>query len=400
MKKEHIFLCICSVVLLGIIIFWENREAVSVLFKGNEMKPVEEKQVQKAQDKRENTIVIDETGEKRKLYLEEVDTEKKAVFFADANPTSSFSQVMENHYYYMRSDGKRNYVIYKDKGEKVGGFHLEDGYVGNFLISGGAYYVRWMRDFGYKHNIETETKTALVNLKKKTINFLPDIDLINRCPFLYDQYFYIDWKKTVLSYDLSKNGFAKYIGKTDHMKEANHHIVIDSKLYYGLQEGKNVILYRSDLDGKQEEEILSFERKEEYEQEIFIDMDEEYIYCQDFIIPRSGGKMTKIFENSQRNADGTISFSYNKKYIFYIDKDSRIHRVSKEDLSDIILNNRTAKDVKCTEDGIYIQVPNTSAASAKNKKGNKKQETDDPESCDLYYMNLDGKNVEKLQNKG
>ena len=54
-------------------------------------------------------------------------------------------------------------------------------------------------------------------------------------------------------------------------------------------------------------------------------------------------------------------------------------------------------DVKCTEKGVYVQKYNKKFMQ--NDDGCSSdglQIVDDPRSCDLYYADLDGKNIEKI----
>lgn len=60
-------------------------------------------------------IVIDETGKRRKLKLGNVNLKNVEMSFPFMDYPTNYAQVVNNHYYFLRADGKGNYTIYRDK---------------------------------------------------------------------------------------------------------------------------------------------------------------------------------------------------------------------------------------------------------------------------------------------
>lgn len=181
--------------------------------------------------------------------------------------------------------------------------------------------------------------------------------------------------------------------KVEHLKDPYGVIVFDGKMYYGVLSGKEVTLYSFDLASGQEKELFFYEKAADVPGKIRPELDEDYLYCQEYAIPLTGGKMIDLFGEMEKSNYG-VKISSNQKYIFYLDNNDRIHRINKKNRKDILFTNIKASDIKCTKDGVYIQTFLNEDEDDEDCAD--EQQTDDPESCDLYYMDLDGKNVEKI----
>lgn len=82
----------------------------------------------------------------------------------------------------------------------------------------------------------------------------------------------------------------------------------------------------------------------------------------------------------------------------YIDKNYKVRRFDKRTKQTITItkNKLRMMDVKCTEKGIYVQKYKEKLMPGYWNDSAELQDTDDPESCDVYYMDLDGKNMERI----
>ena len=406
-----------------------------------EEKPKEEstnktnKKAQKKKAKKIVRIVTDETGKQRKLKMETVNEKKKGIYLSSAAWVTNYAQVQDGHYYYIRGNWE-TYTIYQDKGKKVGKFSLED-----YIDTGGDYYdplgvVRYKKKFYILFNYwdleeDGHDILACVDLKKKKVLKIRELtsDHVDEgegvifCNFYQDFLYYNSRSRWDAAYErpgtlvktlLKDKKSRETITATVNLTKAKPYLTyIDDKIYYGVQNGKKVTLFSYDLESGQEEEIFSYKRKDNKKTTIFLDMDEDYIYCQEYLIPRSGGKMikafadAKIFENFYDYAYITksISYTYNKKYIFYVDKNCKVHRIDKKTGQNRIISDLTAAGVDCTEDRVYVKVH---AKAWYDEKGMWEELYDDDEgwvNCNsysdhLYCMDIDGKNVEKIWNGG
>ena len=399
------------------------------------------KKAQKKKAKKIVRIVTDETGEQRKLKMETVNEKKKGIYLSSAEWVTNYAQVQDGHYYYIRGNWE-DYTIYQDKGKKVGEFSLKD-----YINTKGDYFLdplgvvrykkKWYILFNY-WDLEDEEDDdeedghdilACVDLKEKnamkicemTKDHLDKDEGVVFCNFYQDFLYYnsrdrwdafYEQPGTLVKSPLKDQKSSETITATTNLTKAKPYLTyIDDKIYYGVQNGKKVTLYSYDLESGQEKEIFCYMRNDNKRTTIFLDMDEDYIYCQEYLIPRSGGKMIKAFADAKvfkgkpyyDYTIKSISYSYNKKYIFYIDKNYKVHRIDKKTGQNRIISDLTAAGVDCTEDSVYVKVH---AEAWYDKKGMWEELYDDDEgwvsyngySDHLYYMDIDGKNVEKIWN--
>lgn len=409
-----------------------------------------EKKQRKKEKKKIIRIVTDETGKSQKLKLETVNTKSKGIYFSSADWATNYSQVQDGHYYYIR--GKRDevtYTIYQDKKKKVGEFSLEE-YInkdrGDYpeLIGMVKYKKKFYIFFHYlddnwedvKHESDDgwdgATVLAYIDLEKKKAVKLWDMtgtridedEGVVFCNIYQDSLYYN--RKSYWDMEYERSGtFMKSpiediksretITTTTNLTKAKPYMTyIDGKIYYGVQKGKKVTLYSYDLERGREEKVFCYMRSDNKETTILPEMDEDYIYCQEYLIPRSGGKMIKAFADAKvfqslydySYITKSISYSYNKKYIFYIDKNYKVHRIDKKTGRNHIISNLKAVGVDCTEDNVYVKVH--AKAWYDDKKGMWKEFDEDDEgdlsynwySHHLYCMDINGRNVEKIWNGG
>lgn len=387
-------------------------------------------------EKKKTEFVIDETGKKRKLNLGKIKTEDAGISLSIfvSRPVGLYSQVSDGHYYYLKSDGNHKYTIYRDKGEKVGQFSFDldsKAYYNSvdYLVKyGSEFYAQLYYEYGeeddYAAVVDSKTYLARVDLKKGKAE--PIVELTDRSYgnlYLYQKELYfedqstidddIDWSEcewydfpgTFVKMDMERNFSETVIPSTNHLdRQLGCLTFMDGKIYYGVQKGKKVTLYSYDLKSKKEEKILFYERKKAYHKYMSemcntrVEIDEDYIYCQDYIIPRDGGEMIPLFRHARVfevvGDYGKITCAYNKKYIFYIDKDYKVHRFTKKTKQDVIISDMKAMDVKCTEDSVYVQEYDEYLTGDGDEEY--VYPDDDPASGNVYYMDVNGEHVEKI----
>ncbi len=370
-------------------------------------------------EKEEPVIVEDETGKEHILKLGHMDMKDAGHEFPVMLYPTNYSEVVNNHYYFLRADGKRNYTVYRDKGEKVGKFSLKKGIVKYFTYYNNKFYALVAKSY-YENgrtnlieidlknqNIVEENYLAQKNKKKKGLEPL----------MLYrGAYFYYDEKWNVGVYDLEGSHSAIQNLCSDEMLKGP---CIDDKIYYLKVSDKTMKIYSYDLKSHKREKVLEFDGKHQKDVEegdyLFrLEFDSDYIYCNGYLIPRKGGKIVRISYGDRKKiripdylteyCPLASYFTYNNKFIFYIDVDKRIHRMDKATLEDVIIsdpdkNKIYAMDIRCTDTGLYVQnYKDTVSMDDDASDDNEFYETDSEikTSCDLYYMDLNGKHVEKI----
>lgn len=378
----------------------------------------EEKNKQNEQGKEEGQYVevVDVTGENRQLRLGEVDVGDVGYEFSFLSFASDYSQVLDGHYYYLRTDGEGNYTVYRDKGEKIICFEVEeDCYVENFVKYGEKFYafLRSIYDDMINNLVSVDAGTGEVAVVKNMTKETADNGL--REAVIYrDFLYYEDYSDYYKEYDFWENSYyvKPEVGKgrlarislSDGLKETSFPLssrieslkenplltFIDGKVYYGEQQNREVVLFSYDLENNVEKEIFRYETFSTWE--INIKMDKDYLYSQDrYMIPREGGKMMPVSE-------GIYSWvlSTDGKYMFYLDKKDQIHRINRKKHKDVVICNDISAidEIDCTGDGIYVREYNK--AEDEWEEEEVCDNRGDPRSNNLYYMDFDGKNRKKI----
>ena len=302
----------------------------------------------------------------------------------------------------MRSNGKGQYTIFRDKGEVVGKFKIKQGYVRLFTKYNSKFYLEWRNE---PENENCESRLAEANLKEGNIKFIEDMDLFvsGQYKFFYEDRLYIYKGKDLKVYDLKRKCYEKEINTTDYFEQGVKKF-IDGKFYYGVCQGRKVKLFSFDPKTEIEEEILYFEHKDDLgEAGVSLSMDDENIYCENFVIPRRGGTMRKGNLRKGGNAwfyDNIYLFNLSdnlKKYLFYLDDNYKVHRISRKTGKESIITKMDAMDVEWTSQNVYIQAYEEEIKDYNDDDQVSIYQTkDDDTSCDLYCMDLDGKNIEKI----
>lgn len=367
-------------------------------------------------DKNQTQTVIDETGKKRELRMSDVDVNDVGIYFSKTDWITNYSQVLDGHYYYLRRDNDGfGYRIYRDKGVEFGYFAMpwtedddETYKLEGFVKYGEKFYVLMSH---YSYGEEDPEELAYLDVKQLepvviadvTKDHMMDDENIIFCN-VYKNSFYYDrrskWQKweqragISMRTEFKEEHSEEEISVTPNMTKAKPYLTyVDGKIYYGVSSQKEVTLFCYDLATGKEEKIFSYERKEKYNTEnIYLSIDEDYIYCQDYLIPRNGGKMLPVFRDAKKIKNGMITYTANEKYIFYIDKKT---------MKDRIISKRKSAEVDCTEDCLYIRVRDKVWYSDDfQDEWSDVNVISDYYSDHIYCMDFDGKNEERIWKGG
>lgn len=322
--------------------------------------------------------VLDELGIKHPLRLGKINIEDIGQKMIEMRFSSDYSQVLDGHYYYMRSDYLGNYIVYRDNKEVVTRFTVKDAHVSRFLKCGDLFYAFLSpestdeEDTLYFPESTDEELYNLVCINQETgnVTILKDMSkdipwIVSSSPVLYKSFLYYEDASALIPDSFSgrlaglnlNEGLKKeYIPLSCGIEKVFPKpliTIIDGKIYYARQDGKKVTLYSLDLESNKDKEIFCYERKDEVKEDgIIVQIDNEYIYCQDFIIPREGGKMKKALKNRLEGAP----LSYNDEYIFYIDKKNHLHRIKKGTFKDVLIcKEMKVENVECVANKIYVR---------------------------------------------
>ena len=374
----------------------------------------------------EKIMVKDEKAE-RTLYWENLDLNNMGVcgdFLNSGSPfTSYYSQVADGHYYYLRHidcilgepyRGQQYvYVIYQDEGEIVGKFRVVRGDMEVFLKYKNDYFVFY--DYGDNQLCRVNTEKEFDRISSKN-PWNGEIPSFLCSPFwLYDNYIYyypgysIDEKTGIKDRnereDVTEMVKAPLNNLTDITevkipgKIIQHGldldlIFVDGKIIYGEEKGGEINLYSYDMETNTELKFFSFQQKKRrIKDRVKIQFDKDYIYCGEYLIPFSGGEI-QIIENKNKKID----YSYNEKYIYYIDKNFYVHQIDKKTKKNKIISRIKAMKVDATDQSVYVQRYDRDLFEDTVIPYKQLEDHDweygewDWYSCAIYKMDLDGKN--------
>lgn len=423
-NKIIIFFVLCCFVLGAVLLFMNKEETIenkSVNLPTDTYSGTPEDK----QEEEKIVYVTDETGEKRELKLSDINTKDAGVYFPYMEWLTDFSQVSDGHYYYLRFNNDSDsygFTIYRDEGERIGDFDVPYDEAGDpyrvlgFVKYGDRFYA-FLDHFEYRMEImDAPQELAYIDLEQSkpiVICDVTDDHMLNDgntvfCN-IYGDSFYFDsrsrWQRgdrrpgTSIRYDFTGEHVREELSVPLNMTKAKPYLTyMDGKVYYGISSDKTVTIYSYDMVSKTEKQVLVYTRKKKYGSEcVFISIDENYIYCEDYMIPRAGGKMLPVLKNAKKNKYGIADYSFNEKYIFYIDEKEKAHRINKKTKKDIIISKKKVVGIDCTEDKIYIRV--------RDKKWYSLKEPYDPDDSweiydvyadDLYCMDLNGKKEKRI----
>ena len=198
------------------------------------------------------------------------------------------------------------------------------------------------------------------------------------------------------------------LGDLDEKNVASYFCVADPTGKFS-QVDDGHFLYSFDLETQKEKEFFHYKRNKAYKcygaasyDSVFLSIDDKYIYCQDFAIPRNGGKMQPLLRNAMQYDNGLIAFSSNSKYIYYLDQKYKMHRIDKKTKKDTQICKTEMLSVHCTEEKVYAKkYKDTLLPLYWDDDGDAEaQEVDDPSASILYCVDLDGKNVKRIWEGG
>lgn len=118
------------------------------------------------------------------MKLAKLNEKDTGVYFREADPTSVFGQIDNGHYYYLKSNSKREYKIFRDEDVFVGEFTLEYGYISSFAKYQNDFYAFITIEEG-EAEVET-TRQALVRVdlkNKKVQSIIDDYEKNRKCGF-------------------------------------------------------------------------------------------------------------------------------------------------------------------------------------------------------------------------
>ncbi len=383
-------------------------------------------------NKRTEKETTKKTEQVKKLTLSNIDVDVPGVYFYDTGWITNYSQVADGHYYWLRHDGDTGkYIIYRDNKKRVGMFetpYLPDSDVdynlNGFVKYGSNFYALISHyDIRREENERDVQELARVNLETGKLEVLYDVSeahIPGDGKFLfcciYQDDFYFDkrtiWQSSYMRSGISvrlplEGGTAEEISElpsTTNLKKAKPYLLyMDNKIFYAVKEDSKVKLFCYDMQSDSEQQFFQFKEKQNSNEESsFLEIDKDYIYYGNDMISRKTGKVFSPFQNMKKSKGSRKNYTANDKYVFYLDKQNRVHRLDKKTKRDIIIRKEKTLAVSCVGNRLYIRVRDEKGYNKCNKVDYDIEEviTTEYYADNLYCMDVDGKREKKLWNGG
>lgn len=370
----------------------------------------------KGNRKPQKIIFLDAMGNKQKIKKEKVDKRDVAVKLCDGD-IGCF--VSDNHFYFCpkpeellyNEENPGVFEVCQDKGKKLGRFSRSRE---NRIINWGKYgkklyFVLRKKERQVETEISSDKKptkimtvdlntweTKMVDCSKNYREFLT--------VFVYHDKIYIQDSSTKLD-EIDMNG--KWLRSISLKKESNIILqgIVDGKVYYLTWKNNRHVLRNKDLITGKNKIVLKYEqpsykeKKGEYVGAKFYMMGNKLFILEEFCkkgknkwintrvhtlycLPvKSGGKIKRV--GGKQNI---VACDFYKGNIFYIDSNHLLHKRNLKKGTDKIISRRKLEKVKCTKEGLFVH----------KYKAREAYDEDAVENDIIYFMDYNGKHVEKI----
>lgn len=356
-----------------------------------------------------NREVTDLKGKHRQLSLLKSEIFEKSRVGMDINfYATQYSQVEDDEYYYARKTGETQYSIYKNRGDLVGKFNLPTG---QFLEG----YAKYGDDFYVNINVENSNQDGYKQ-------YLAKVDLVKGKVFVIYEYprWIVEDRAYFFNNNIYINSYASNFiaelnlnGTLNRRLKINEEVVDYRKIRYviddkivldGVEEKGEIVFYNYDIQTQKKEECFRYsylppdDDKWKFETALLHVNHNNIFVCETYndggisyrknlyMIPAKRKEMLKVSE-------GYIEkYALSEKFLFYIDREHRIHKYNIKDLKDVIISDIKAMDIAYTKKGLYVQKYDRDLADTESYLA-------DNSSCEIYFMDFDGKNVVKIEDE-
>ncbi|MCM1244019.1 MAG: hypothetical protein NC293_00060 [Roseburia sp.] len=344
-----------------------------------------------------------ETEGKTQLLDWKIDEDEEGIFMEYLNTIAEYEQVYTDNYYFLRCKEDNNYIIYMNKGQKVGTFHLEQGIeLLGFIKSGEYFFARYQREGEYrvnlaKINLKENSLESIYSVFYTTFDELPTDYFFNDCIYSVKENVMNDTTEYEITcrnldgvivdeYNVALNN-EKY-NPYEIVKMTKEEILFEEidrgkRTFYAYNLSKNKCKRVTQLIFPDDKKINNNTGRYEFEQDILVAMfPKKDLFCLYCISCKE--------EEIELLSDKIRDFSCYDRYICYIDKDYVVHKYDRQTEEDMILDSKLkVMSLNCTNAGIWMR--EYDRLCAEDSEGILNSHADS-----LYYMDYDGNIVKRM----
>lgn len=312
---------------------------------------------------------------------------------------SEYSQIVNNHFYFLRMSSENSYVLYEDQAKEILSFSLEDEELRGFAIYHSQYFVL----------IRTKTGTlqlGVVDKANKDIDILCSVYASKKmdCIILYHDCLYIcESKEKRIERQTMQGEILEPITVIDKDKEGHldiRGIFLQEYLYYLELDSKGeIILNRRSIQGNTETVISCASSIADVGRVGWIRLEEvteQYVY---FSYRCDGkdrvGRISLYDKKLETQKIATSEFDYTAQYVFYIDQHHNVNRIGWDEKKAEKCSSLKVSELSCLDKKIYVKAYTEELELFEDSE-------DDPAknwSDAIYSMDFDGKECKKIFNE-
>lgn len=312
---------------------------------------------------------------------------------------SEYSQVLNNHFYFLRMSSESSYILYEDQAKEVLSFSLEDEELRGFAIYHSQYFVL----------IRTKTGTlqlGIVDRADKDVDILCAVYASKKmdCILLYQDCLYIcESEEKRIECQTMQGEILEPITFYDKDKKSDldiRGIFLQEYLYYlELDTKGEILLNKRSFQGNTETVISCPSSIADVRRVGWIRLEEvteQYVY---FSYGYDGkdrvGRISLYDKKLEIQKIETSEFDYTTQYVFYIDQQHNVNRIGWKEKKGEKCNSLKASELSCLDKKIYVKAYTEEMELFEDSE-------DDPAknwSDAIYSMDFDGKECKKIFNE-
>lgn len=331
--------------------------------------------------------------------------DKEGIFMDYLNTTAEYAQVYKDNYYFLRCKGNNHYTIYRNKGQKVGTFLLEEETeLLGFVKSGEYFFAKYQREG------ENRVNLAKINLQENSLEesiysvFYASFDELPTDYFFYDCIYSV--KENVMN---DKTEYEITCRNLDEAIVDEYSVTLNNEKhnpYQIVKMTKEEILFEEIERDKRTFYVYNLAKKKckrvtqlKFPNDKSINNNgAQYKFEQDILVAKvpleAKDILFRLYRISYKDtgiellSDEIRDFCCCGEYMCYIDKDYKVHTYDRQTEKDIVLDSKLkAMSLYCTSAGMWLR--EYDELCAEDSEGISKSHADP-----LYYMNYVGDKVE------
>ena len=342
--------------------------------------------------------------------LEINQNEKKGVTFIHTYDVSEFGQVVEDDFYYIRNPKYRKYIIYKNEKKYIDFEYPNECVIESMVYYENAFYFIIKDLMKEKYFLYTISMKDLKLVKCFCIQGIDWEDLWYYAN-LYDDKLWCYVDNNICSFDLKtgelsdKYPMSKNMKKFESQYEAEFqpHKTLTfegDKIYFGIYRKNALNVYTYDLKTHKEKKLITEKADDVKYRNLAIKIKvsgSNILFIHSYKIHIINTKQNTIEIKDMYNLSDNC-FSYDNKFLYYVNKDYKLCRVSLSNgkIEELLSN---CISVYCSEEKLYVCGGEKAVKSLKDEsksEGNEDDYGQKDRGFSVFSTDLSGKGIKML----